>query len=209
MNLTKKRAVADLGARNGAGARQVQVQYVREDGRIGYRVERLPWGRSMKVVKFSGSVEEITLHNGCANTATDDAYALDRQTRKPMRGSIPVGRCLQTQPMEVLDGFMPPKWYGPGTRVVPEELLGRPACRVAADGKSKIDNRHPCQCIVDLIAVRKAANAERMNDIEQRSAADRQADAAEGMVEAVAGLANVVKNLQENAQGKRGKGGAE
>lgn len=210
MNLTKQRQVADLGARKGQSVRQVQIAVPRADGKPGveYRIERIPWGRFMKVVKFSGSVSPLTLHNGSAGSATDDPYKIDRETRKPRRGSIPYGRCLQTLPSEVLEGFLPPKWYGPGVRNVPEELLGRPACRVAADGSPKIDSNHPCQCILDLIAYRTAANVERMAMIETRSAADRQATAAEGMVEAVAGLAQVVKDMQGGGK-KPGKGSNE
>ena len=210
MNFTKPRQVVDLGARNGQSVRQVQIAVPRADGRgVEYRIERLPWGRYMKVVKPNGSVERIPLHNGSAGSATDDPYKIDREVRKPRRGAIPFGRCLQTLAPDVLEGFLPPKWFGPGVRNVPESLLGRPACRTAADGHPVVNADHPCTCILELIELRKAANVERMTMIETHSAADRQASAAEGMVEAVAGLAQVVKDMQSKTAPKGGKGNGE
>ncbi len=212
MNLTKRSKVADLGARNGASVRQVVNHVKDEKGRMRQVIERLPWGKYMKVVKPSGSVERIPTHNGCANDATDDPYKLDRETRKPRRGSIPFGQCLQTQPRDVLEGLYPPKWFGAGERIVPEELLDRPSCRAPADGwvnprtnRAEINADHPCQCILDLIEYRKARNVER-DKMQAEGFRNRQAEAAEGMVEAVQGLAQVVKGMQEQqSKPPRGK----
>lgn len=199
-----------------AKPRHVRTQVV-VDGRIENRTERVPRTRYLKVVKPSGSVSRIPVHNGRANTASGDEYKQWIEHWKlEVTGSIRYDRCPQTLSSEIMHGYLPSKWFGPDVPIIPEHIRDRSPCSKSVNG-TRIDANNPCKCVEELIAWRKDWQAKRMANIEHRNqmleAAKAQSDAAAGMVEAVKGVVDVVKDLQERAtapkRGARSTGGDE
>jgi hypothetical protein len=173
------------------------------------RLERVPNGAFMKVVKPSGSVARIPLHNGRANRAKDDPYRLFQLDRKQQVGCVPYDRCLQTLPFEVVNGYLPPKWYGPDAFIVPLHLRNRQPCRLSVNG-TPINGANPCKCIEELIEFRKAEQVKRMAKVEIKNvateAANAQGAAAQSLAEAAKGLAEAAKGM--NARRSSNDGGA-
>jgi hypothetical protein len=203
MSMQSPKPIAPLASITDAQTRVIQRR-VMIDGKQETRIERVPHGRFMKVVKPSGAVSRIPLHNGRSNATTDDPYRRYIEERKALIGCVPYGRCPQTLAYEITSGFLPPKWYGPDQPVIPDHLRDKQPCRESASGK-RIDNENPCQCIEDLITHRKAEQAKRMDKAEVRSAqsenAKAQVAATADLATAVQGVAEVVRDMQSRTHG--------
>lgn len=160
--------------------------------------ERVPSGRFVKVVKPSGSVDRVPIHNGRASKmGSDDPYKAWIEATLWSSGSVPYGKCLQTLDHEITHGYLPTKWYRARVPVVPEHLRDRNPCRVAANG-GPINQANACACIEELILWRKQWQASQMEKAEVKSAALLQSEASKGLAEAVRGVAEVVRDLRDS-----------
>ena len=188
--MAKGTPIADLGDQ--PARRQILTQLPTGD----VVTERVPSGRFIKVVKPSGSVARVPVHNGRASRqGKDDPYKAWIEGRLLLTGSVPYGKCPQTLDHDITHGVLPPKWYRGQHPVIPPHLRDRNPCRTAANG-GPINQANCCACIEELIAYRKKWQAEQMQALEVKTEAMLQNEASRGIVGAVKDMADVVRELK-------------
>lgn len=183
--------IADLGDQPA-----VRTNHVRNaDGEM--VVERAPAGRFIKMVKPSGAVVRVPIHNGRASKLhpDNDAYTAWIKNVLMRTGSVPYDRCPQTLPYELTHANLNVKWYRGIYPVIPEHLRDKNPCRQGVNG-GPINRSNPCACIEELIKYRKGKQSERMEKAEVKTQAMLQSEASKGLAAAVQGVAEVVRDLK-------------
>ena len=152
----------------------------------GVITERIPWQPYLKFVKPSGAVSRVPAATHRANREyTHDPYRMFIEYDKMRKGFIPYGQCPQTLPWEAQ------QW-------LPTEIRGRQPCRTSVNG-TPITPDSCCQCIEELIVVRKAAQRDRMEKIEFKTEALQRESATNDLAKAVKDIAGVVTELKKDA----------
>lgn len=163
-------------------------------------VEKRPIQRSVLALNPSGHVVWFPLHTGPAQLAKDDPYATRVTYEKSKWGTgksakpgfLFLDRCPQGTP----DGYTN----------LPDSVRNRPVCRAGANG-GPLDQRNPCQCILDTQKIRRA-----QNDAEQaalnkalKSGAERTAEAHAEAIAAARDAAAAAEKLARTHEPEKGR----
>ena len=156
----------------------------------------LTGNRTIKAVDRAGNVVVIPLFNGMSQNEPDNPYMMRLKFEKlHQQGFIPVDHCPANESWEV-------------RKSLPDAVKNRPPCSAASNGKP-ISREHYCGCIDELVRIRRAEQATKMESIEaawQTEAKKAQAALQEQnrqQAETNARLTDLVESLVSNKRGKK------
>ena len=162
-------------------------------------VEKRPIQRSVLALNPAGHVVWFPLHTGPAQMAKDDPYATRISYEKSKWGTGKSGKpgflFLDRCPQGTPDGHLN----------LPDSVRNRPVCRSGAKG-GDIDQRNPCQCILDTQRIRRAQNDAAMADLNKalKSGAERTAEAHAEAITAAREVTEAAKAMRvEPEKGRR------